>query len=189
MKFRKTQALGAIFAGLMALSAGAHAHGNEDHAKKAGPVKKEQKDWGIAADAPAAKRTIEIKMSDAMRFSPDKIEVKQGETVKFVIKNDGKVMHEFVLGTKKVLDEHAALMMKFPDMEHDEPYMAHVKPGASGEIVWTFNRAGDFDFACLIAGHYQAGMVGKVKVVASAGAKSVKSAQAGKADGHGDHKH
>lgn len=67
--------------------------------------------------------------------------------------------------------------------------MAHVKPGASGEIVWTFNRAGDFDFACLIAGHYQAGMVGKVKVVASAGAKSVKSAQAGKADGHGDHKH
>ena len=189
MKFSKTQVLGAVFAGLMALSAGAHAHGNEDHAKKSGPVKKEQKDWGIAADAPAAKRTIEIKMSDAMRFSPDKIEVKQGETVKFVIKNDGKVMHEFVLGTKKVLDEHAALMMKFPDMEHDEPYMAHVKPGASGEIVWTFNRAGDFDFACLIAGHYQAGMVGKVKVVASAGAKSVKSAQAGKADGHGDHKH
>ncbi|MCU7369763.1 cupredoxin family protein [Paucibacter sp. O1-1] len=168
MKLSKTQVLGAVFAGLMALSAGAHAHGNEDHAKKSGPVEKEQQDWGIAADAPAAKRTIEIKMSDAMRFSPDKIEVKQGETVKFVIKNDGKVMHEFVLGTKKVLDEHAALMMKFPDMEHDEPYMAHVKPGASGEIVWTFNRAGDFDFACLIAGHYQAGMVGKVKVVASA---------------------
>lgn len=186
MKLMKTQALGAVFAGLMALSTGAHAHGSEDHAKTADPVKKEQKDWGIAADAPAAKRTIEIKMSDTMRFSPDKIEVKQGETVKFVIKNEGKVLHEFVLGTKKVLDEHAALMMKFPDMEHDEPYMAHVKPGASGEIVWTFNRAGDFDFACLIAGHYQAGMVGKVKVIGGAGAKS---AQAGKADGHGNHKH
>jgi uncharacterized cupredoxin-like copper-binding protein len=52
-------------------------------------------------------------------------------------------------------------------MEHDEPYMAHVGPGKTGEIVWTFNRAGDFDFACLIAGHYQAGMVGKVKVAAA----------------------
>ena len=48
-------------------------------------------------------------------------------------------------------------MVKFPNMEHDEPYMAHVAPGKTGEIVWTFNRAGDFDFACLIAGHYQAG--------------------------------
>ena len=74
-------------------------------------------------------------------------------------------MHEFVLCAKKDLDEHAALMMKFPDMEHDEPYMAHVAPGKTGEIVWTFNRAGAFEFACLIAGHYQAGMVGTIKVV------------------------
>ena len=78
-------------------------------------------------------------------------------------------MHEFVLGTKKELDNHAALMMKFPGMEHSEPYMAHVAPGKTGEITWTFNRPGDFDFACLIAGHYQAGMVGKVKVVAASG--------------------
>jgi uncharacterized cupredoxin-like copper-binding protein len=71
-----------------------------------------------------------------------------------------------VLGTKKELDEHAALMAKFPNMEHDEPYMAHVGPGKTGEIIWTFNRPGEFDFACLIPGHYQAGMVGKVKVIA-----------------------
>ncbi len=57
-------------------------------------------------------------------------------------------------------------MLKFPNMEHDEPYMAHVPPGKTGQIVWTFNRAGDFDFACLIAGHYQAGMVGKIIVSA-----------------------
>ena len=57
-------------------------------------------------------------------------------------------------------------MLKFPDMEHDEPYMAHIPPGKIGAIVWTFNRAGEFDFACLIAGHYQAGMVGKIKVAA-----------------------
>lgn len=91
-------------------------------------------------------------MSDSMRFTPDRIQVKQGETVRLSIRNEGQVMHEFVIGTKKELDEHAALMMKFPGMEHSEPYMAHVAPGKTGEIVWTFNRAGEFDFACLIAG-------------------------------------
>jgi uncharacterized cupredoxin-like copper-binding protein len=157
----------------------AWAHGDEDHAKKSNaPAKKEQKDWGIVGDAKTAKRTIEVKMLDTMRFVPERIEVKQNETVRFVVKNDGKVMHEFVIGTKQENDAHAELMVKHPGMEHDEPYMAHVAPGKSGQIVWNFNRPGDFDFACLIAGHYQAGMVGKIKVVA-AGSKS---------DGH-EHKH
>ncbi|MEJ5992402.1 cupredoxin family protein [Ramlibacter sp. PS3R-8] len=168
-----------LAASLLAVSLGVSAH--ENHAKaKTTAVKKEQKDWGIAGDAKAAKRTIEVSMLDTMRFSPDKIEVKQGDTVRFVVKNSGKMMHEMVIGTKKDLDEHAALMAKFPNMEHDEPYMTHVGPGKTGEIVWTFNRPGDFDFACLIAGHYQAGMVGKIKVVAGDS----------KADGHGKaHKH
>ncbi|WP_208512902.1 cupredoxin family protein [Variovorax paradoxus] len=152
-----------VFSGL------ALAHGDEDHGAPSGPVRKEQKDWGIAGDASAAKRTLEFRMTDNMRFTPDRIQVKQGETVKIAIRNQGQVMHEFVLGTKKELDNHAALMMKFPGMEHSEPYMAHVAPGKTGEITWTFNRSGDFDFACLIAGHYQAGMVGKVKVVAASG--------------------
>ena len=137
------------------------------HAKQAGPVKKEQKDWGIAGDAKSVTRTIEIRMSDKMRFSPEQIEVREGETVRFIHRNGGKIRHEFVLGTKKELDEHAALMLKFPNMEHDEPYMAHIDAGKKGEIIWTFNRAGEFDFACLIPGHYQAGMVGKVRVNAT----------------------
>ena len=149
-----------------AVATNAMAHGDEAHPKKAAAVVKEQKPWGIAGDAKAAKRTIEVHMSDQMRFMPENIEVKEGETIRFVHKNDGQIMHEFVLGTKKDLDEHAVLMRKFPGMEHDEPYMAHVGPGKSGEIVWTFNRAGEFDFACLIPGHYEAGMVGKIKVAA-----------------------
>lgn len=144
----------------------AYAHGDDHARKKPAAVKKEQKAWGIAGDAKAVKRTINITMTDNMRFTPDKIEVKQGETIKFVLKNDGKMLHEMVIGTKKELEEHAALMLKFPNMEHDEPYMAHVPVGKTGEIIWTFNRAGDFDFACLIAGHYQAGMVGKIAVAA-----------------------
>ena len=153
------------------------AHGDV-HSKKTEAVKKEQKDWGVAGDAKMAKRTVEISMLDTMRFSPEKIEARQGETIKFVIKNTGQVVHEFVIGTKKENDEHAALMVKFPKMEHSEPYMAHVSPGKTGEIIWTFNKPGDFDFACLIAGHYQAGMTGKIKVVAT-----------GKSDGHSNHKH
>lgn len=144
----------------------AFAHSEDAHAKKAGPVKKEQKEWGIAGEAKAASRTITFNMTDNMRFTPDKIDVKQGETIKFVIKNNGKVMHEMVIGTKKDLDEHAGLMVKFPGMEHEEPYMAHVDPGKTGAIVWTFNKPGTFDFACLIADHYQAGMVGKINVAA-----------------------
>ncbi|HEU4459536.1 MAG TPA: cupredoxin family protein [Methylibium sp.] len=166
-----------LLATAVAFSFSALAHEGTDHSKKAGPVRKEQKDWGIAGDAKAAKRTIEVGMADTMRFTPDKIEVRQGETVKFVVKNNGKQMHEFVIGTKAENDKHADMMIKFPTMEHDEPYMAHVGPGKTGEIVWTFNRAGDFDFACLIAGHYQAGMVGKIKVVA---AGSTAAAKAGK---------
>jgi uncharacterized cupredoxin-like copper-binding protein len=151
---------------LIGASSGATAHGGE-LGKKTGAVKKEQKEWGIAGNAKDAKRTVEVTMLDTMRFTPDRIDVKQGETVKFVIMNSGKMMHEMVIGTRKVLDEHAALMVKFPNMEHEEPYMAHVGPGKSGELVWTFNRPGDFDFACLIAGHYQSGMVGKIKVAAA----------------------
>ena len=158
-----------LTAALAALSFGVAAHGDEGHDKKsAGPVRKEQKAWGIAAEPGAAKRTIELTMGDNMRFSPELVEVKQGETVRFVVKNAGRLMHEMVIGTKKELDEHAAMMLKFPGMEHDEPYMTHVRPGKTGEIVWTFNRAGEFDFACLIAGHYQAGMVGKIKVTPGA---------------------
>jgi uncharacterized cupredoxin-like copper-binding protein len=143
----------------------ANAHDAKDHRKEgASIVRKEQKEWGIAGDAKAVKRTITITMTDAMRFTPDKVNVRVGDTVKFVIKNEGKMLHEMVIGTKKELDAHAALMLKFPAMEHDEPYMAHVPSGETSSIVWTFNRAGDFEFACLIAGHYQAGMIGQIRV-------------------------
>ena len=137
------------------------AHG--DAPRHGAPVVKEQKPWGIAGDARGA-RTIEIRMSDAMRFTPDRIEVKEGETVRFVVRNTGRLLHELVIGTGEELDAHAELMKKHPGMEHDEPYMAHVSAGKRGQIVWHFNRPGTFQFACLIAGHYQAGMLGTIVV-------------------------
>jgi uncharacterized cupredoxin-like copper-binding protein len=168
MKPLKTMLATALIGILATACLNLWAHGDETHAKKAGPVKKEQKAWGIAGDAKAVTRTVSFAMSDAMRFTPDKLDVKQGETIKFVIQNGGKALHEMVIGTQKDLEEHAALMLRFPNMEHEEPYMAHVPAGKTGEIIWTFNKPGDFDFACLVAGHYQAGMTGRIKVVASA---------------------
>jgi uncharacterized cupredoxin-like copper-binding protein len=155
--------------GFLSAAGTAASHGDAAHKPTAPAAKnviKEQKAWGIAGESKAVRRSIEITMSDRMRFKPDRITVKQGETVRLVFRNQGRQLHEFVLGTRQELEEHAALMLKFPDMEHDEPYMAHVPPGKSGTITWTFNRAGDFDFACLVAGHYQAGMVGKITVTA-----------------------
>jgi uncharacterized cupredoxin-like copper-binding protein len=157
---RRSLTLAAFIACLTPLAA--RAHGPTPHA--AGPVVKEQKDWGIAGDAKAVRRTVEVQMSDAMRFTPERLSVKLGETVRFRVRNEGRVMHEFVIGTLQENARHAELMVKFPDMEHDEPYMAHVPPGQTGEIIWTFNRAGRFEFACLIAGHYQGGMKGVITV-------------------------
>ena len=161
------RALGAGLVLLAIVGAGpALAHGTP-HGDDKAPVRKEQKDWGIAGDAKASKRRIEVRMGDDMRFKPDRISVKLGETLRFVVRNDGQVLHEFVIGTKAANDKHAALMLKFSGMEHDEPHLVHVAPGKTGEIVWTFNRAGQFEFACLIAGHHQAGMVGAITVGAS----------------------
>ena len=109
-------------------------------------------------------RTIKIKMSDDMRFTPDNIVVKQGDVIKFVHKNKGKIMHEFVLGTPASLDEHAEMMKKFPNMEHSEPYMLHVAPGKKGQITWKFDKPGTVTFGCLIPGHYDAGMKGTITV-------------------------
>lgn len=141
------------------------AHGSEpESAHGAMHTASEQMPWGIAGDAANVSRTIDIRMDDTMRFNPNKLSVKQGETVRLVLHNDGKLLHEYVLGTQKTLEEHAQMMLQHPGMQHHEAYMAHVQPGATGEIVWTFNQAGQFDFACLIAGHYQAGMVGTIEV-------------------------
>jgi uncharacterized cupredoxin-like copper-binding protein len=138
--------------------------GHQSHAPAKTTVVKEQKDWGITGDARAVQRTLTVTMSDTMRFTPDNFSVKAGDTVRLIIKNQGKLMHELVIGTPQELEAHAAMMVKFPDMEHDEPYMAHVPPGGSGQLIWTFNRPGEFNFACLIAGHYQAGMTGRIVV-------------------------
>lgn len=150
---------------LSVLSTAVFAHGETVHSRKFSPAQlAEEKPFGKAGDPKKITRTIMFRMSDEMRFDPSHITVKRGETIRFIARNNGKLMHEMVFGTVQELKEHADQMKKFPGMEHDEPYMTHVAPGKSGEIIWQFTKPGVFDFACLIAGHYDAGMTGKVTV-------------------------
>jgi len=121
-------------------------------------------DFGREGDPKKVTRTVPVDMTDTMRFTPADITVRRGETIRFVVRNGGKLLHEMVLGTVRAIDEHARLMKKFPEMEHADANMAHVQPGARGDIVWQFTRAGEFRFACLQPGHYEAGMVGKLTV-------------------------
>jgi uncharacterized cupredoxin-like copper-binding protein len=99
-------------------------------------------------------------MTDNMRFTPAEVHVKRGEVVRFVTSNKGQVAHEFVLGTRAELEKHAAQMRERPHMSH----AGHVAPGKSADVGWQFTQAGDFYYACLVPGHFEAGMVGKVIV-------------------------
>ena len=132
--------------------------------KKYDASKVEDTAFGREGDPTKATRTIRVDMTDKMRFTPAELSIRRGETVKLVANNRGRVLHELVIGTTDELKKHAELMKKHPGMEHDEPHMAHVKPGKTGEIVWQFTKVGEFQFACLIPGHFEAGMVGKVTV-------------------------
>jgi uncharacterized cupredoxin-like copper-binding protein len=147
-----------------AFVAPAIAHGDGAHAGKPN-LAQVDKPFGRTGDPKRITRTIRISGDDTMRFTPSKIDVKQGETIRFELRNTGRVMHEMVLGTLEDLKEHAEWMKKHPGMEHDEPYMAHVAPGRTGRIVWTFDKPGEFHFGCLVPGHFEAGMRGTIKVV------------------------
>lgn len=160
----------ALFVGtaiaVTALSSQAFAHGNKPHVAPtaAASISAEEHAFGRQGDPKKAARTIAIDMRDGMRFSPANISVKQGETIRFVVRNKGKLLHEMVIGTLQDLQAHGELMKQHPGMEHDEPYMAHVDPGQQQELVWQFTQAGEFYFGCLIPGHFDAGMIGKIAV-------------------------
>ena len=148
----------------MVLSTAAFAGGQHGHDHGAGAHVAEESAIGKPGQVSKVTRTIKVSMNDKMRFEPASIRVKQGETVRFVVRNAGQIKHEMNLGTEKELLEHLEVMKKFPNMEHDEPNKVTIAPGQQGEIVWQFTKAGAVNFACLIPGHYEAGMRGNVQV-------------------------
>ena len=150
---------------LVASAPASYAHGDDSHVREAKPnLDPVQTEFGRSGDPSKVARTIRVDMSDHMRFTPELIEVKRGETIRLVASNSGSTLHEIVFGRLDDLTKHAELMKKSPGMEHDEPYMAHVAPGKHGEIVWTFDKPGEFHFGCLIPGHFEAGMQGRIRI-------------------------
>lgn len=155
----------ALLALFLASTGAVFAHGESGHGHSAPAVGAgDEYEFGRAGDPKKATRTVRIDMSDKMRFSPDKLVVRLGETVKIIVRNRGKAEHELVIGRLDDLKAHAELMKKFPKMEHDEPFGIEVGPDRSGAIVWQFTKPGQFYFACLVPGHLEAGMVGEITV-------------------------
>ncbi|QIL44162.1 cupredoxin family protein [Acidovorax sp. HDW3] len=161
----KLIAASALLASATAVFAHESAHAHSAHlaaTDSAAPA--QQTPFGIAGQAHNVQRTLTLDMSDAMRFAPAHIQVRQGQTLRLRVRNQGQVLHEIVLGTPASLAKHAQAMQAQPEMAHDSAYMAHVAPNAQGELLWQFNRAGTFEYACLIPGHFEAGMRGTITV-------------------------
>jgi len=136
------------------------AQAHEDHGKFSA---------GQPGDPKKSTRTIRVLMHDDgneknMRFEPALIRVRKGEQIRFVLENGGTESHEFMLATVAENREHAEVMKKFPEMEHDDPNAKRLAMSQRGELLWKFTKAGEFEFACLIPGHYEAGMHGKIIV-------------------------
>ena len=149
----------------LALSAGA-AHAAGSHAGHAGHAASgASASIGKPGDPARVTRTVDIDMSDAMRFTPASIDVKAGETVRLNVRNSGRIRHELVLGTDADLKSHYDMMMKDPGMRHEEANALSLAAGQRGQIVWRFDKAGKVSFGCLEPGHYDAGMKGSVSVL------------------------
>ncbi len=132
-----------------------HAHGNEAFSA------------GEPGNPKRSSRTVQITMRESdgkMVFIPERIEVKRGEQIRFVLRNSGALEHEFILASRDENLKHAEAMKKNPEMEHDDPNAKRVQPAKSGEIVWRFTKRGEFEYGCLIPGHREAGMIGTVIV-------------------------
>ena len=140
-----------------ALAAGNHAGGHGEAMAVGEPGEKSK-----------VTQTVRVSMKETedgrMIFTPNTFKVRKGQTIRFTIKNEGELDHEFVLDQEQGVMEHKALMEKFPEMEHDDPNAIRLAPGKSGEIIWKFTNNGVFKVACLMPGHYDAGMHGDVTV-------------------------
>ena len=109
-------------------------------------------------------KVFQVRLLDTMRFEPSSFDVRAGQTVKFVVTNAGQIRHEFGIGTHDEQAAHAEMMLADPDMKHEDGSVITVEPGQTKELVWRFARAGQYEAACQVPGHYPAGMMAKIVV-------------------------
>lgn len=160
----------------VAIAAPGHGHGDHHADSRIGqPGKSEE-----------VSRTVEVVMHDNY-YEPENLTVKEGETVRFLVKNEGMLVHEFNIGTAAMHADHQDEMMMMVEhgvingdtlnrdmmkmdmgggktMEHDDPNSVLLEPGEEAELVWTFSKSADLEFACNVPGHYASGMVGDIEI-------------------------
>ncbi|GAA2872640.1 cupredoxin family protein [Aminobacter sp. P9b] len=127
----------------------------------------EKRAYGEPGDPRKPARVVQVTMRETdgkMLFLPDLVQVRKGEQIKFVLRNNGEIDHELVIGTLEENLKHGEQMRRNPDMEHEDPNAKRLAPKKTGEVLWSFSEAGEFDFSCLIPGHREAGMTGKIIV-------------------------
>jgi uncharacterized cupredoxin-like copper-binding protein len=177
-KFIRVSVLTAALA--LILSAGAYAAGKHGGGHGQGP------NIGKPGKASEVSRTIEMVLADN-RFTPEKITVRKGQTIRFKVRNNGQFVHEFNIGTAAMHASHQKEMaMMFEHgvleidkihhekmnmdmggghvMKHDDPNSALLDPGKSAEVIWKFSTDATLEFACNVPGHYEAGMMGRIQI-------------------------
>lgn len=152
-----------VFALSMNVQAAPEGHGHDNAHSRHGSAKAPSA-VGRPGSVANVSRTVAIDMTDNMRYTPSQVRVKAGETIRFQVRNSGKIRHEFVLGSDADLQEHYQMMLQQPGMRHVEPNSVSLEPGKGGEVIWRFDSAGTVAFGCLEPGHYPAGMKGAVSV-------------------------
>ena len=131
----------------------AHHHGDHHHSPAGGP-----------GDPAKVSQVFKVSMLDSMRFEPAAFEVTAGQTVKFVVTNNGKTRHEFGIGTHDEQAVHAEMMLADPHMKHEDGTVITVEPGKTKALVWRFANAGEYEAGCQVPGHYPAGMKATIAV-------------------------
>ena len=112
-----------------------------------------------------ATKTIKVTTLDTMRYKfSGEMEFSANDIVKFVVTNEGKIGHEFSIGDTAEQTKHRKMMQSMPGMVHQDGNTVTVKPGETKELVWKFNKSDDVVFACNIPGHFEAGMLHKLRV-------------------------
>lgn len=116
---------------------------------------------GSSTEPAGEPRTIEVTTLDTLRFEPERVSVRAGETVRFVVTNAGQTVHDFFVGTEDEQMEHERSM---GDMGHGDAEALTLDPGETGELTVTFDEPGEVLYGCHQPGHYAGGMVGTIVV-------------------------
>lgn len=143
-----------------------HHHGHDEApASQSAHVSGEKFSFGEPGDPAKSTRTFHINALDTMKFSRDALLVKKGETVRFMVHNDGKVVHEFVIGDAETQKAHAEMMKTKRGMKHDHANAVTIEPGKAKNLYWTFSgEATELEIGCHVPGHYESGMKIALKV-------------------------